>query len=461
MPWLGLIIIAPAVLRAGALFGVKRRREPGVNELDRPARERGFQAGYDEPGLAETQQDKRPAERPPKEIITHSLPGLKAHRYFVEALERQWRRSARTGSQSSLILMRLDGVKALLGHKLRPGADKAEKAVAAVIDAGSRPPNVVARYKEDEFALLVPKAGARKAEALVKALRASVRSNRFLRSHRVASCYGIATFPDHGRTMEELLRAADYEMCHTERPDEDCDEADLPSALPRDSEPGERSPAATLDTGVTRDSSFPPDTFSFYRAQFERKRLLFGLSPVFSSPVDANGGYPEGHSQKVAWLAIQIARKAGLSQEEIDAIHLGGLLHDIGKFDLPERVFRKPTRLTPEEYEIMKSHTTRGARMLESLNMKGIERIVRHHHECFDGTGYPDGLAGEAIPLGARIVAVAECFEDMVSDLGYKSPRTFEDALAELRRYAGTQFDPGVVAAFLAWADTHGDPRDR
>jgi HD-GYP domain-containing protein (c-di-GMP phosphodiesterase class II) len=93
--------------------------------------------------------------------------------------------------------------------------------------------------------------------------------------------------------------------------------------------------------------------------------------------------------------------------------------------------------------------------------VKAIERIVRHHHERYDGMGYPDRLAGDKIPLGARIVAVAECFEDMVSDLGYKRSRTFEDALAELRRCSSTQFDPEVVTAFLKWVNIHGDPREQ
>jgi len=156
-----------------------------------------------------------------------------------------------------------------------------------------------------------------------------------------------------------------------------------------------------------------------------------------------------------------VRRQAGSSQEEVDEIQLAGLLHDIGKFDLPEHVFTKPTLLTAEEYEIMKSHAAKGAKILEPLGVKGIERIVHHHHERYDGTGYPDGLAGDEIPMGARIVAVAECFEDMVSDLGYKRPRTFENAVAEFRRCSGTQFDPDVVAAFLEWLDIHGDPREQ
>ena len=102
----------------------------------------------------------------------------------------------------------------------------------------------------------------------------------------------------------------------------------------------------------------------------------------------------------------------------------------------------------------------KGAKILEPLGVKAVERIVRHHHERYDGTGYPDGLAGDEIPLGARIVAVADSFEDMVSDLAYKKRRTFGDAIAEFRRCSGSQFDPDVVAVFLEWVNIHGDPRE-
>jgi len=106
------------------------------------------------------------------------------------------------------------------------------------------------------------------------------------------------------------------------------------------------------------------------------------------------------------------------------------------------------------------SHAAWGGEIVALLAAETMERIVRHHHERLDGKGYPDGLAGERIPLGARIVAVAECIHNMLSDLRYKSARTFEDALAELRRCSGTQFDPAVVTAFLDWLEFHGHPRE-
>jgi len=461
MPWLGWFIVAAFVLLAGAIFGLKRQQQLCMNEIDLHQRESGSVVGYDEPELAESPHGADLKQQPVEEVITHSLAGLKAHRYFMEAVDREWQRSARTGRHSSLILMRLDGLKRVIGRKLGWGRDKAQAAVATLADAGSRPPNIAARYKEDEFAILMPEADARQAATLAEALRASAAANYFLRSHKVTACFGIASFPDQGRSLEEILRAADSEMCLAQYRNGNGEEVDSRSPKPGDPERNQRPPATHSEATVKGRSSASPDTPSRYSAQLEQKKMSLGLSPTFSFSVDANGPYPKGHSQAVSWLAIQIASQAGLSQDQVDEIHLGGLLHDIGKFALPERVFTKPTLLTAEEYEIMKSHAARGAKILEPLDVKAIERIVRHHHERYDGTGYPDGLAGDEIPLGARIVAVAECFEDMVSDLGYKTPRTFEDAVAEFRRCSGTQFDPDVVAAFLEWVNIHGDPRER
>ena len=186
-----------------------------------------------------------------------------------------------------------------------------------------------------------------------------------------------------------------------------------------------------------------------------------GLPSSFGCLVDPDGPYPRDHSQAVSWLAIQIARQAGLSSEEIEEIRLAGLLHDIGKIHVPWHVLNKPALLTPEEFEIMKSHAACGEEMLRPFGMMNVGRIVRHHHERYDGTGYPDGLAGDSIPLGARIVAVAECFDAIVSAQPYKSARSLENALAEICRSAGTQFDPRIVRALLKSLPRWGPPRRR
>ena len=204
-----------------------------------------------------------------------------------------------------------------------------------------------------------------------------------------------------------------------------------------------------------------PDTIEYYRDQFERVKSLLGLPPSFGFLVEANSPYPSGHAQAVAWLAIQIAKQAGLSQSEIEEIRLAGLVHDIGKTLVPLHLLNKPALLTPEEFETVKGHAAWGEKLLAPFAMKKVSRIVRHHHERYDGKGYPDSLAGDAIPLGARIVAVAESFQDMVSDQPYKSARTFGNALEELQSCSGTQFDPKVITIFLEWLQATRDPRER
>ena len=173
---------------------------------------------------------------------------------------------------------------------------------------------------------------------------------------------------------------------------------------------------------------------------------------------EAQNPYRKNHSWKVSKLAHQIAIQAGLPLKSVWEVLAAGLLHDVGMVHVPQHLLLKAKPLTPEEFEIIKGHAAGGAMMLHSLKEEGIEHIVRHHHERYDGTGYPDSVAGENIPQGARIVALAEAFHDMVSDHPYKSARTVEDAITEICRCSGTQFDPKVVTAFLDWVQIHGDP---
>ena len=180
--------------------------------------------------------------------------------------------------------------------------------------------------------------------------------------------------------------------------------------------------------------------------------------------IDAKDHYTQGHSQSVSRIAAQIARQMGLPDSLVEEVRLGGILHDIGKIGVPESVLNKPTHLTAEEFELMKSHALLGARILEPLKVKAIERIrgmVLHHHEMVDGTGYPDHLIGEKIPLGARIITVADCFDTMVSKRLYKPGRSVEEALEELRRCSGTQFDPEIVEAFARSLETPSDHEPR
>jgi HD-GYP domain-containing protein (c-di-GMP phosphodiesterase class II) len=271
----------------------------------------------------------------------------------------------------------------------------------------------------------------------------------FLREHAVTASFGIATFPDHGPTQEEILRVADCGTYLAKHDNGNCVKVALLSPAASHGEGDQRLLEAYLGVAVKRMFPTAPDTLSHYRHEFEQMKPLWDSITALAFAVEARDPYMKDHFQKVSKLAAQIAMKAGLSLVEIEDIRLAGIVHDIGKLHVPESVYFKPTHLTAEESEIVKSHAAWGAKILEPLKVTAIERIVHHHHEFFDGQGYPDSLKGEQIPLGARIIAVADAFDAMVTGRPYRKARTVEEALAELRRCRGTQFDPLVVDVFI------------
>jgi len=178
--------------------------------------------------------------------------------------------------------------------------------------------------------------------------------------------------------------------------------------------------------------------------------LMMGLLHSLTSAVDAKDAYTCGHSERVALLARHLALEIGLSDAEVEQIYMAGLLHDVGKIGVPESVLQKTGRLTPDEFEQMKKHPQIGARILSDVKqIKAIIPGVLHHHERYDGKGYPGGLAGNDIPLMGRIICLADCFDAMTSNRTYRKALPLEVALTEIRRCSGTQFDPTLAEVFL------------
>ena len=160
-----------------------------------------------------------------------------------------------------------------------------------------------------------------------------------------------------------------------------------------------------------------------------------------------------GHAARVTELALRIADAVGAEPRRIQAIKAGGPLHDIGKLELDRAILDKPGALDPAELEEIRTHPELGARMLQGIrSLRAALDCVLHHHERWDGTGYPYGLGGDTIPLEARILAVADAYDAMTSTRPYRDPRSHEEALAEVERCAGSQFDPHVARAFLTLA---------
>ncbi len=182
----------------------------------------------------------------------------------------------------------------------------------------------------------------------------------------------------------------------------------------------------------------------------EHERLLLGFVQSMVFTLDAKDPYTRGHSERVARVARRLALEVGLSQKEADTVHLSGVLHDVGKIGIDDRVLRKPGRLTPEEFEHIKEHPVIGYNILYGIdNLRHVLPGVRNHHENWDGTGYPDGLRGEEIPLMARVIAVADAFDAMGGDRPYRKGMPIDKVESILREGAGRQWDARVVDAYF------------
>ena len=175
------------------------------------------------------------------------------------------------------------------------------------------------------------------------------------------------------------------------------------------------------------------------------------VTSILVEAVTPKDGYTSEHASQVARLSQLVGVELGLNVAELEALTLGALLHDLGKIAVSNALLAKPGPLTEEEWAVVKSHPDVGARMIEPIKvLSEVVQVVRHHHERYDGTGYPDGLAGEAIPLAARIVAAVDAYDVMLRGRPYyRQRRTQEEALEELSREAGVQFDPAVVEALI------------
>ena len=188
------------------------------------------------------------------------------------------------------------------------------------------------------------------------------------------------------------------------------------------------------------------------RLMKEMEELFFGTVKTLAAAIDAKDAYTRGHSERVTNYALALAREVANDEHTLRIIRLAGLLHDVGKIGVPESVLNKPGSLDEEEWKHVRAHPVRGAEIIAYIKNPDVPTIVaavRHHHERWDGSGYPDGLQGEACPVEARILAVADAFDAMTSNRPYRRSRSAEDALEEIGSKAGSQFDPELAGAFV------------
>lgn len=199
--------------------------------------------------------------------------------------------------------------------------------------------------------------------------------------------------------------------------------------------------AMALKAGIALDNA---------RLYDDLRNMFFNTVETLVRAIQARDPYTSGHSGRVSRYCLQVADKLGLSTRDKQNVYLTSLLHDIGKIGIPDELLNKPEKLNENETAQVREHVKMGAEMLKAMGeMSAVVPLILHHHECWDGSGYPDGLKGEEIPLISRIIAVADTYDAMTSDRPYRGALTKDEAVAELRRCAGTQFDPRVVEVFI------------
>jgi diguanylate cyclase (GGDEF)-like protein len=359
--------------------------------------------------------DAAEVERLSEMAITDPLTGLRNHRAFHEDVARELQRAGRTGVPLALVLLDVDGLKAVNDTQGHQAGDERLQALAEAIRVTGRGSDVAYRVGGDEFAVILPDARTWGALEFAQRLRAATQAGTDAGGSFTATA-GISEALTL-RSKDELVREADLALIGAKRIHQDVViyGPDLAPAADRGAE-GDVHHTRTLASALAR-------------------------------AVDAKDSYTRSHCQTVSQLCGLIGAELGFDSAGLTRLRLAGLLHDVGKIGVPDEILNKPAKLTEDEYEQMKRHSLLGYDIVEAADMAVEARWVRHHHERFDGGGYPDGLAGEEIPLESRVILVADAFEAMTSDRPYRQAPGQSFAIVELGRNAGTQFDPAVVEA--------------
>lgn len=352
--------------------------------------------------------------------LTDPLTGLGNHRHFHERLQQALLEAEEQKLPVTVCLVDIDDFKRINDRFGHPSGDRVLAQVASRLRQGGE----AFRLGGDEFAALLPGHGEEEALAVANSIVDRIAGMKLEHVGSVTVSAGIATYPAHGVGRDELIRLADSALYWAK------------------------------ERGKNRVRLYRPDIVELA----ELKRLAAGpdraaryrAAASLAKAVDARDAYTGSHSERVSELAARIALALGADAELVELTRLAGSLHDLGKLAVPEEVLRKPGPLTDPERMVLERHPQIGFRMLESLGVDPVAEWVLHHHERWDGTGYPDGLHGDTIPLGARIIFVADAYDAMTSERVYQRRLSEDEALAELARCAGTQFDPEVVAAFAA-----------
>ncbi|WP_300349350.1 diguanylate cyclase [Clostridium sp.] len=359
-----------------------------------------------------------------KLVNEDGLTGVYNHRYFYDKLREKMHISEVDNKKLSLIFMDIDYFKHyndLYGHQR---GDEALKKIGDILKDLARENDIVARYGGEEFAIILPDTSEKEASIIAENIRVKIEKTYFdgqenQPNSNFTVSVGIAIFPDKAENELDLVKYADdalyrAKFFHKNRVETYISVLD---ELKKDLKEEENGLVTTIKTLI--------------------------------SVINAKDKYTYSHVERVVVYSRLMAKKLGLTEIEKKQLIYGAYMHDIGKINVPNEILTKKMRLTKEEWEILKQHPRDGVEIIKSVNsLKDVVPLILHHHERFDGNGYPSELKGEDIPYLARVLTVIDSFDAMTSNRPYNKRKTYEEGIEELKRCSGTQFDPDLVKIF-------------
>lgn len=365
-----------------------------------------------------------------EQAITDPVTALFNHRHFHDRLANELERARRFDTSLALLFADIDNFKAVNDSHGHQFGDQVLREIAHLLKGTVREIDTVARYGGEEFAIILPGTDRRAAVQIGERILRVVAGYRFGGDpdlpDAITVSVGAAAYPEDGLSREDLIWKADRAMYYAKR-------------LGRNQV---RAYNELTEAGVhgagQADEELPIEE------PYE------SLIQSLAAAVDARDLYDRSHSRSVARLATSIANAMGIRGTPMRDIAMAGLLHDLGKIDLPDSILGKAGPLSTEKWHLLREHASAGETMVKpAFSLAQILPLIAFHEERFDGSGYPHGLAGDQIPLGARILAVADAYHAMTSFRPYRSAKSHGESIVELRLGSGTQFDPAVVEAFI------------
>lgn len=353
------------------------------------------------------------------------LTGVYNHRYFHDTLGEKIKEATDRNEPISLLYIDIDNFKYyndLNGHQK---GDEVLKAIGQLLSQSVRAIDIVARYGGEEFVVILPGADKQEGLSIAEKIRQTVESTYIISQENqptgnLTVSVGLATYPDNAKDDTELIKSADDALYRAKFFNKNRVEVY----------------ASVLDE-IKKEIN-------------ESENELVTSIKTLISVINAKDRYTYGHSERVVMFSRMLADKLELSEREKKDLVYGAYMHDIGKINIPVDILNKKMPLTKEEWERLKQHPDQGAEIIRTVeSLQSIIPLIRHHHEKYDGTGYPAGLKGEEIPYLARVLTVIDSFDAMTSNRPYNKHKTYEEGFTELRKFSGIQFDPDIVEVFI------------